>query len=156
VVGVSRGWRELGNGGSVYVWWGVACRAGDLLSAISLVDKIINCVSNTGGAREHFQELDSELRSLLRALCEISDLTKVLGQIPEIVACRCEETLKRFFEKIKPFDESLGETSQRSKSKAAPRMVRWELLVKKVIPELRTYLVAQVGSLNLRLSIALL
>lgn len=135
--------------------------AGDIISAISLVNKIINCVSNTGGAREHFQELDTELRSLLRALYEISALTSIPDQVPEIVAlkfaaCLCGDTLNRFFEKIKPFDESLGAASKRSKSKAAPRMVRWELLVKKDIPEFRTYLVAHVGSLNLRLSTALL
>lgn len=35
-------------------------------------------------------------------------------------------------------------------------MVRWELLVRKKVPELRTYLVAHIGSLGLRLSTALL
>jgi hypothetical protein len=64
--------------------------------------------------------------------------------------------LKRFFEKIKPFGESLGVASKRSKSKGAPRTIRWELLAEKDISEFRTYLVAHVGSLNLRLSTALL
>jgi len=135
--------------------------AGDIVSAIALVNRIITCVSNAGGAREHFQELESELGGLLRALKEIAELTSVPDQIPEIVslkfaACLCEETLKRFYEKIKPFDETLGASSRKSKAKAAPRMVRWELLVKKDIPELRTYLVAHVGSLNVRLNTALL
>ncbi|KAH8654461.1 hypothetical protein BGZ60DRAFT_154674 [Tricladium varicosporioides] len=135
--------------------------AGDIAAAVRLVNKIIQSVGNTGGAREHFQELESELKGLLRALHEISDLTSQPGQIPEIVAlkyaaCLCEDTLKTFFEKIKPFDESLGKGSSTSRVKAAPRMVRWELLIKKDIPEFRSYLVAHVGSLNLRLNTALL
>ncbi|KAH6667579.1 hypothetical protein B0J14DRAFT_659031 [Halenospora varia] len=135
--------------------------AGDIAAAVKLVNKIIHSVSNAGGAREHFQELESELKGLLRALHEISDLTSQPGQIPEIVAlkfaaCLCEDTLKAFFEKIKPFDRSLRAGSMTSKLKATPRMVRWELLVKKDIPEFRSYLVAHVGSLNLRLNTALL
>jgi hypothetical protein len=135
--------------------------AGDIVSAIKLVNKIITCVNNAGGAREHFQELDSELGGLLRALSEISDLASAPDQLPEIVAlkfaaCLCEDTLKRFYEKIKPFNDSLGIGSRKSKARAAPRMVRWELLTKKDIPELRTYLAAHVGSLNVRLNTALL
>ena len=70
----------------------------------------------------------------------------------------CEDTLKRFYEKIKPFDTtlSIGAESGMRKGKAVLRMVRWELLVKKDIPELRSYLVAHVGSLTLRLNTALL
>jgi hypothetical protein len=135
--------------------------AGDIISAIALVNRIIKCVGNAGGAQEQFQELESELDGLLRALKDIKEVTSLPDQVPEIVAlkfaaCLCEETLKRFYEKIKPFDESLGVSSRKSKVKAAPRMVRWELLVKKDIPELRTYLVAHVGSLSLRLNTALL
>jgi len=135
--------------------------AGDIVSAINLVNNIISCLSDTGGARDQFQELESELRSLLRALHEISDLASVPGQIPEIVAlkfaaCLCEDVLKRFYDKIKPFDKSLSAASRISRGRAAPRMVRWELVLKKDLPELRTYLVAHVGSLNLRLGTAIL
>jgi hypothetical protein len=134
---------------------------GDITQAVKLAHKIIKSVSSVGGARDDFQELQSELRGLLRALNEISDLTKQPGQLPEIVAlkfaaCLCEDTLKNFFGKIAPFDESLRGDSQLSKLKAAPKMVRWELLVKKNVPEFRSYLVAHVGSLNLRLNTALL
>jgi hypothetical protein len=134
---------------------------GDIVAAISLVNNVIQCINGAHGAREHFQELVSELQGLSRALHEISELTGILGQIPEIqalkfAACSCRETLQRFYEKIRPFEDSLGTTSTQSKLKSVPRMVRWELLVKKDVPELRTYLVAHVGSLNLRLSTALL
>jgi hypothetical protein len=135
--------------------------AGDIVSAIRLVNKIINSVGNVGGAREHFQELQSELCGLLQALTEISVFASIPDQVPEIVAlkfaaCLCEDALKRFCEKIKPFDETLGVASRSSKLKATPRMIRWELLIKKDIPEFRTYLVAHVGALNLRLNTALL
>jgi hypothetical protein len=135
--------------------------AGDVVSTIKLVKNIISCVQNIGGAREHFQELFTELQGLEKALSQISVLTATSQQVPEIAAlkfasCNCEGTLQRFYEKIKPFEESLGSTSTQRKLRASPRMVRWELLVKKDIPELRSYLVAHVGYLNMQLSTALL
>ncbi|PMD29355.1 hypothetical protein L207DRAFT_445554 [Hyaloscypha variabilis F] len=135
--------------------------AGDIWAAIQLLNRIISSVNNIGGSRDNFQELQTELEGLRRALHEISQLASQPGQIPEIVAlkfaaCLCEDTLKRFFEKIKPFDEALGLGTKVPKLRVAPRMVRWELLVKKDIPEFRCYLVAHVGSLNLRLNTALL
>jgi hypothetical protein len=135
--------------------------AGDIVATLLLVNRVITCISGAHNARDHFQELLSELRGLSRALDEISKLTQVPGQTPEIqalkfAACSCRETLQRFYEKIRPFEDSLGVASRQSKVKAVPRMVRWELLIKKDVPELRTYLVAHVGSLNLRLSTALL
>ncbi|KAH7312841.1 hypothetical protein BKA65DRAFT_516763 [Rhexocercosporidium sp. MPI-PUGE-AT-0058] len=137
--------------------------AGDIVAAANLVNRIIKSLGNVGGAQEHFQELETELLSLSKALHEIRVLTSEPGQIPEIVAlkfaaCLCEDTLKRFHEKIKPFDATLSieaESGMR-KGKTVPKMVRWELLVKKDIPELRSYLVAHVGSLTLRLNTALL
>jgi hypothetical protein len=135
--------------------------AGDIIATISLVNRVVQCISGAHDARDHFQELLSELQALSRALHEISELTKIPGQTPEIQAlkfasCSCGEALQRFYEKIRPFEDALGAASTRSKLKAAPRMVRWELLIKKDVPELRSYLVAHVGSLNLRLSTALL
>lgn len=135
--------------------------AGDIVATITLVSRVIQCMRGAHGAREHFQELVSELQGLSKALHEISELAKMPGQIPEIQAlkfasCLCNETLQRFYEKIRPFEGSLGAASTKSKLQAAPRMVRWELLVKKEVPELRSYIAAHVGSLNLRLTTALL
>ncbi|KAE9376260.1 hypothetical protein N431DRAFT_400365 [Stipitochalara longipes BDJ] len=139
----------------------IGLSTGDVLSTIKLVNRVVQCVNGVRNAREDFQELLSELQGLSRALNEFSELTQVPNQTPEIRAlkfasCSCDETLQRFYEKIQPFTGTLGVDSQRSKFKAAPRMVRWELLIKKDVPELRGYLVAHVGALNLRLSTALL
>ena len=75
--------------------------AGDIVAAISLVNRIITSVSNVGGSREQFQELESELRGLSRALNEISELAGIPGQIPDIVALKfalaSAETLRRDF-----------------------------------------------------------
>jgi hypothetical protein len=135
--------------------------AGDIVATINLVNRVVQCIGGAHDARVHFQELLSELQGLSRALSEISELTRIPGQTPEIQAlkfasCSCGETLQRFYEKIRPFEDTLGAASTQSKLKAVPRMVRWELLIKKDVPELRSYLVAHVGSLNLRLSTALL
>jgi hypothetical protein len=136
--------------------------AGDVLSGVKLLINIISSLQDANGARTHFQELESELQGLSRALCEIANLADGSPeQIPEIralkfVACSCEGTLRRFYEKIRPFEGSLGAQSVRGKVRAAPRMVRWELLMKKEIPELRTYLVAHVGYLNMRLGVAMM
>ncbi|CZR68156.1 uncharacterized protein PAC_18055 [Phialocephala subalpina] len=135
--------------------------AGDVVATIALVNRVVQCIRGSHNARDHFQELVSELEALSRALCEISELAKVPGQTPEIQALKiasssCGETLQRFYVKVRPFEDSLGAASTRSKLKATPRMVRWELLIKKDVPELRSYLVAHVGALNLRLNTALL
>ncbi|KAF8860579.1 hypothetical protein BDZ45DRAFT_309392 [Acephala macrosclerotiorum] len=134
--------------------------AGDIVATISLVNRVVQCIGGSHDARDHFQELVSELQALSRGLHEISELTKVPGQTPEVQAlkfasCSCGETLQRFYNKVRPFEDSLGASSTRSKLRAAPRMVRWELLIKKDVPELRSYLVAHVGALNLRLNTAL-
>ena len=73
--------------------------AGDISAAIQLVNRIISSVSNIGGSRDDFQELQTELEGLRRALYEISQLAAQPGQIPEIVALKfaarlCEDTLK--------------------------------------------------------------
>lgn len=135
--------------------------AGDIVSSINLVNRIARCLGGVKGARSHFRELDSELTGLKNALQEISDLSDLPQQSPEIIAlkfaaCSCEGTLQTFYDKILPFASSLGDGSKISKFKAAPKMVRWELLIKKDIPELRSYLVAHVGYLNLRMSSAVL
>jgi hypothetical protein len=135
--------------------------AGDIITTITLVNRIRQCLSGANDAREHFQELDAELKGLSRSLEEISALSQMPEQIPEIEAlkfasCLCYEALRSFYGKIRPFEDSLGKATTISKIKASPRMVRWELLMRKDVPELRSYLVAHVGSLNLRLSTALL
>ncbi|CZR53363.1 uncharacterized protein PAC_03241 [Phialocephala subalpina] len=135
--------------------------AGDIISTITLVNRIRQSISGAHDAREHFQELDSELQALSRALEEISRLTRMPDQVPEVealkfAACLCGETLQRFYDEVKPFEDSLGKASKKSKVKASPRVVRWQLLIRKDVPELRSYLDAPVGSLQLRLSTALL
>jgi hypothetical protein len=135
--------------------------AGDIVAIINLINSIVQCIGGAHSARDHFQELLSELQALSRALHEISELTKVPEKLHEIQAlkfasCSCAEPLQRFYEKVRPFEDSLGLASTRSKLKATPRMIRWELLVRKEDPELRSYLVAHVGSINLRLSTILL
>jgi hypothetical protein len=139
----------------------IGLSTGDVFSTLKLVNGIVQCIEGLRNARDDFQELLSELNGLSRALDEISELTNIPGQIPEIQAlkfasCSCSETLQRFHGKIRPFTDSLGVDSKQSKLKAAPRMVRGELLIKKEVPELRSYLVAHVGALNLRLSTSLL
>ena len=135
--------------------------AGDVVAAAKLINDIVSCIRDVGGAREHFRELVTELQGLKKALDEINELATSSREIPEISALKfasaaCGDTLQRFYDKIKPFKQSLGSASTKGKVRAAPRMVRWELLLKKEIPELRSYLVAHVGYLNLQLSTALL
>ena len=103
--------------------------AGDVISAIQLTTKIITSLWSAGGSRANFQEIETELHDLQKALLEISELTGSPEQIPEIHAlkfasCACGKTLQRFYEKLKPFEDSLGVASENGKFKAAPRMVR--------------------------------
>jgi hypothetical protein len=139
----------------------------DIRSTLNLITTIITFLHRTFTSASHtqFQSLVQELQALQRSLTEIDALAGDETQIPEISAlrfasCGCRETLERFWERLRPFEDVLGEGVGKRDAKGAwkkaPRMVRWELLVRKEVPELRTYLVAHVGSLNLRLSTALL
>nr|WDW19289.1 hypothetical protein [Penicillium meliponae] len=135
--------------------WG----AGDIATTIKLINAIVSSLRETSGAREQFQELETELFGLKRALKRIDSLTQSANPANEIQALKfvslyCVQTLQRFQERIKPFEDSLGSQSQKTRLQAAPRMVRWQLLIKKDLPELRQYLVAHVGYLNLELSTA--
>ncbi|KAJ6016553.1 hypothetical protein N7540_011144 [Penicillium herquei] len=120
--------------------------AGDIASAVKLVKSIISSLNNTTGAREEFRELESELLGLESALERIDSLTLPACQLPEIqvlkfVTCSCIGTLERFHKRVQPFEGSLSAQSKMKKLRAAPRMVRWELLLKKDLPDLRQYLV---------------
>ena len=135
--------------------------AGDVIAAIKLIRSAASSIQDTGGAREQFQELETELTGLERSLDGIAALTRMPNPLPEIEALKfvsvsCLDTLQRFHNKISPFAESLDKQSNKSKLRATPRMIRWQLLVRKDLPELRSYLVAHVGYLNLQLSTALL
>lgn len=133
--------------------------AGDIASTIKLIHSIVSCLHDTSGAREQFQELETELFGLERALERIDLLSRTDNPPPEIqilnvVSLYCVETLQRFHKKIKPLEDSLGLQSKMKKLEAAPRMVRWQLILRKELPELRQYLMAHVGYLNLELSTA--
>jgi hypothetical protein len=53
-------------------------------------------------------------------------------QALKFVSLRCFEMLQRFHAKVKPSEDSLGAQSEMSKLREASRMVRWQLLVKKL------------------------
>ena len=102
--------------------------AGDLVSTVKLITSIITSLHHTRGSASYFQELELELQGLQRPLIEIDGLTGDNDQIPEICAlkfasCGCKETLERFWEKLKPFEESLGASKAKGSGdwKAAPR-----------------------------------
>lgn len=133
--------------------------AGDVAGAVKVIHSIVKSLRNTSGAREQFQELETELFGLKRALRRIDSLAQLTSPPREIQALKfvslyCVETLQRFHDKIKPFEDSLGSQSQMKRWRAAPSMVIWELFLKKDLPELRQYLMAHVGYLNLELSAA--
>lgn len=81
--------------------------AGDVVSSISLINRISQCLGSIRGARSHFRELECELAGLKDALQEISNFADLPDQVPEIIAlniaaCSCEGTLKTFCDKISP------------------------------------------------------
>jgi hypothetical protein len=72
--------------------------AGDLVAAVKLINDIISCIRDVGGAWEHFQELVTELQGSEKTLDEINELAKSSSDIPEISALKfassaCGDTL---------------------------------------------------------------
>ena len=78
--------------------------AGDLASVVKLINSIVTSLRSTSGAREQFQELETELFGLEHALEHIDSLTRAASPYsssPEIqtlkfVSLYCVKTLEHF------------------------------------------------------------
>lgn len=131
---------------------------GDFITIARLIQGIVS--SLRASSIGQYRELTLELDGLHRALQEIEHLKShpseeaALNGI-KIAALMCQHPLDEFAEKLKKF-ESL-ETPQGKKMgkleamKLWGKKLRWGFCMEEEVVKLRSYLVAHVGSLNMRL-----
>lgn len=131
---------------------------GDFLTTAKLIKDIISCLRKSSTAE--FRELSLELDSLQRALYEIEHLKCRPNQDAavngiKVAALLCQYPLDEFAGKLKKY-EDLG-TLQRPGAENKGlfslwgKKLKWGFTMQEEVRNLRAYLVAHTGSLNMRL-----
>ena len=131
---------------------------GDFITVARLIGNVIHSL-RTSSITE-YRELILELHGLQRALHEIEHLKCVPDQEAsingiKIAALMCQHPLDEFAMKLKKFD-GLGVDENRKLGKTEKlhlwrKKLKWGFCMEDEVNMLRAYLVAHVGSLNMRL-----
>ena len=131
---------------------------GDFIAVGRLIQDIVS--SLRASSKSEYRELILELHGLQRALHEIEHLKCHPSQEPavngiKVAALMCQYPLDEFASKLKRF-ESLGlgkaeHASRLDKVKMLGTKLKWGFCMEEEVMKVRAYLVAHVGSLNMRL-----
>ena len=126
---------------------------GDFISVINLIKDVISSL-RTASVSE-YRELIIELHGLQRALDEIEhllhspELEPAINSI-KVAALMCQYPLGEFAGKLKKF-EGLDLGQRQNRAKLWSKKLKWSFTMEEEVRNLRAYLVAHVGSLNMRL-----
>ena len=131
--------------------------AGDFIAIATLIKNIISALNSTSTPEYH--ELLLELHGLQRALDEIEYLSGPPSQEPainavKVAALMCQYPLDDFAGKLKRYrglDQNI-ETKDGSRIKTWRLKLQWGFTMEEEVQKLRAYLIAHVGSLNMRLA----
>lgn len=130
----------------------------DFITVGKLIQHIVS--SLRASSISEYRELIIELHGLQRALHEIEHLKCHSSQEPavcgiKVAALMCQYPLDEFASKLKKFDSLItgkaGFVSGMDKVKMWGKKLRWGFYMEEEVMKLRAYLVAHVGSLNMRL-----
>ena len=131
---------------------------GDFITVGKLIQDIVSALRASSFSEYH--ELTLELHGLQRALNEIEHLKCHPSQEPaisgiKVAALMCQYPLDEFASKLKKFESldpgQAGHASKFDKVKTWSTKLRWGFCMKEEVTKVRAYLVAHVGSLNMRL-----
>lgn len=126
---------------------------GDFIAAGKLIKDVIKILRTS--ARAEYQELILELHGLQRALDHIEHLEapperQISIASIKVAALICTHVLDDFAGKLKKF-EALAAQPGSSKLKIWSQKLKWGFSMADEVRNLRAYVVAHVGSLNMRL-----
>lgn len=132
---------------------------GDFVTIGILISDIVRSLQTIGGAASEYQELVCELRGLRSVLDIIAQLKGASHQISTIdglklAALNCQFVLDDFRTKLRKYKASLEAGSSKGVLRDGAAKIRWSLMMKKDVQDLRAYLSGHTSSLNMRLSIA--
>lgn len=127
---------------------------GDFLAAGRLIKDVI-IILRTSARSEH-QELILELHGLQRALHQIEHLKAPPEQhisvnSIKVAALMCTHVLDEFAAKLRRFETLMGLQRKGHKIELWKQKLRWGFTMEDEVRNLRAYLAAHVGSLNMRL-----
>lgn len=131
---------------------------GDFITFGRLILHIVSSLRASSIAE--YRELIIELHSLQRALHEIEYLEchpsqELAVSGIKVAALVCQYPLEEFAGRLKKFESlitgSAGHVSRVDKVKMWGKKLRWGFCMEEEVMKLRAYLVAHVGSLNMRL-----
>lgn len=136
---------------------GFGFSAGDFISGISLVKKLIRSLNDTAGSRASYRQLISELLNLDDALGQIKDLHANPAQATQMlalqqIAAKGQLSIETFLNKKSKFNESLGLQPSASVWKSNLHKIQWALCKDGAIDELRQEIAAHTTALNLTLA----
>ena len=132
--------------------------AGDFLAAARLIRDTISLLRSASSSS--YQGLILELHGLQRAFYQIEHLKCSSSQEAEVngikfAAAMCQHRLDEFAAKVKKFErlgvDRGGKFAKKELPKIWARKLQWGFTMEEEVAELRAYLVAHVGSLNMRL-----
>ncbi|KAF2655323.1 hypothetical protein K491DRAFT_433694 [Lophiostoma macrostomum CBS 122681] len=143
---------RIGNFSSPAMSFGFS--VGDFLAAGNLVIDIVTILRTS--ARAEYQELILELHGLKRALEQIERLKAPPEQeyavnSIKVAALMCTHVLDEFAGKLKRFEIFSSHQTQAWKIRIWKEKLRWGFTMADEVRNLRAYLAAHVGSLNMRL-----
>ena len=129
---------------------------GDFVVAAKLINDIVSALRSSSS--NEYRELIVELHNLGRALNEIEHLQCVPEQVSAVAAVRvaaltCQFPLSEFATKLRKFECLLEQVpcGARQRIMIWKYKLEWGFTMEEEVQRLRTYLLAHVGSLNMRL-----
>ena len=130
---------------------------GDFVASALLIKDIVSALGTSSVSE--FQELQLELYALQRALDEVEHLKLADGEeavinAVKVAALMCQHPLSEFAIKLRQFEDLGGDSivSRKSKRRLYTLRLRWGFTMEEEVQKLRAYLIAHVGSLNMRLT----
>ena len=132
----------------------------DFVVVGGIIVDIINCLSESGGAKSDYQELLRELESLQQALRHLDRLQKRPNQSAESLdsikyaALSCRRPLEEFLRHAKKYENSLGLWAKNNAAKSVTEKLKWSFGTGKKdrVAKLQSYLSIHVGTINVLLA----
>ena len=129
---------------------------GDFVNASILIRDIVRCLKASGGSASEYQELVRELDGLQSALTGIEHLKASPKQVPtvngiKVAALNCQYILRAFLTKLETYEKSLATGNTRGWVADCAKKIKYELVTKGEVQNLRTYLMMHTNSLNIML-----
>jgi hypothetical protein len=128
---------------------------GDFIAVAKLIKHITSIVGH--GPSEQYQSLSLELHALQRALHAIEHINAPTGReiainSIKVAALMCQHPLEEFSAKLRKYAVLDPSSSNRDdRVRLLTTKVNWKLRMEDDVRNLRAYLIAHVGSLNMRL-----